>query len=180
MREIEHRWRHVEHLLLTCPCVTSPRGDMAVTILRRDLCAAAADDAPARRVVELAFPSAAPEPAVAAVYSVPFLLDPVRALRDAGGVRGDTVVECSRLVACYVLGVACHVCGESAAGVARDFLAAVRLPEYAEIGCLAMVQRSAGQDAVASGCSLVDGVCECDVSALRQGGAEADALSGMA
>ena len=83
-------------------------------------------------------------------------------------------------MACFIVGIAFRVCGESDAGVARDFLAATRLPEYAEIGCLAQVQRSAGQDAVASSSSLVNGVCECDMSALRQGGAEADARLGMA
>ena len=87
---------------------------------------------------------------------------------------------CSRLVAWFVVGVGCRVCGEAAAGVARHFLAAIRFLEYAEIGCLALMQRSASQDAVASNCSLVNGVCECDASALRQGGAEADPPSGMA
>ena len=151
-----------------------------MSILRRDLLAATSEDVVARRVVDLAFPSAVPEPAVAAVCSVPFLLDPVRALRAPGGVRCGTVLTCSRLVAWFILGVACRVCGEPAEGIAHDFLMGARLPAYAELVCLAPAHRSAGQDAVASGCSLVDGVCECGVSALRQGGAEADAPSGMA
>ena len=79
---VEHRWRHIEHLLLLCPCVASPLppGRTAEAALRHDLLRATAPDAAVRAVVELAFPAGMPDAAAAAVYSLPFLLDPVRCL----------------------------------------------------------------------------------------------------
>lgn len=61
-----------------------------------------------------------------------------------------------------------------------SFLSVSHVPVYVEFACFAAAHRSAGQDVVASVCSLVIGVCECDVSALNQEGAEVDASSGMA
>ena len=87
---------------------------------------------------------------------------------------------CSRLVAAFLLGVACRVGGAAAAGVAVDALRWAGVPEHAEVLGLMPVCRTAGQDAVASDCALVDGVCVCDFSAPDLGGAEADARVDMA
>lgn len=108
MREVKHCCRRVEHLLLTCPRVISPLPpwDMAALILRRDLLAATAADVIALRVVglQVAFPSAVPEPLVllvAAVCSGTLLLDPKRALRNPGGTRGDAVAQ-QHAARCYI------------------------------------------------------------------------------
>lgn len=59
MRETEHRWQHIEHILLTCSRVTSPSPpvEMAAAILAGDLLAATVDDVSVRRVVDQACPS---------------------------------------------------------------------------------------------------------------------------
>ena len=95
-------------------------------------------------------------------------------------MRGGTVAVCSRLVAAFLLGISCRVGGESAAGVAVAALHGAGVPEHAEVLGLTPVCRAAGQDAVASDCALVAGVCVCDFSAPGLGGAEADARAGMA
>ena len=33
----EHRWRHIEHLLFECPCISGLDSSMAITLLRADL-----------------------------------------------------------------------------------------------------------------------------------------------
>ena len=179
---VEHRWRHIEHLLLSCPCIVLPTADAvpAVAALRRDLLSATADDPIARRVVVEAFPPGPPDAAVAAVYSVPFLLDPVRSLRAMPGVCGVSVACCSRVVAAFLLGVACRVCGQPAEDAAVAAMPALCVPREYGVASLFPVPRSAAQDAVAADDSLVCGVCVCDLSAHRQVGAEADARLGRA
>ena len=112
--------------------------------------------------------------------TVPFLLDPVLALRSAGPVPTRSVDLCVRLTACFLAGVAARVCGDPAASVAYVLHMPhdVEIPPGARVRAILGFTRSSGQDAVAAGCALVDGVCVCELSAPR--GAEADALAGMA
>ena len=58
---VEHRWRHIEHLLLTCPGVPVPHGVGATgrALLRSDLLRATAADSSACRAVCEAFPGGA-------------------------------------------------------------------------------------------------------------------------
>ena len=84
----------------------------------------------------------------------------------------------ARLVAGYICGVSAVVCGAPAVGVAAAAFRGLSIPPSSRIVSVFGALRSPGQDAVAAGCSLVDGVCVCDLSAPR--GAEADALAGMA
>lgn len=89
-------------------------------------------------------------------------------------------VVCSWLMVFFILGVAFRTCGTAAKRVAHDLLSAAQVSTPARIVSLTREHRTAGEVAVAPGCFLVDGACECDVAALHQGGAEADAISGMA
>ena len=178
--DIEHRWRHIEHLLLLCPCVTSPDppGRMAIAILRRDLLEATRDDPAARTVVESAFPSGPPDAAAATACTVPFLLDPVSSLLATPGTLSGSVTACSRLVAAFVLTVAALVGGPASLNLLRDSVPRLRVPPGAGVLAISRPQRSAAQDAVAARSSVIDGVCVCVESALR--GAEADARWGEA
>ena len=128
--DIEHRWRHIEHLLLLCPCVTSPDppGRMAIAILRRDVLEATCDTPAVRTVVEAAFPSGPPDAAVATACTVPFLLDPVSSLLATPGTLSGSVATCSRLAAAFILKVAAHVGGPSALNVMRDSVLRLRVP----------------------------------------------------
>ena len=112
------------------------------------------------------------------MYTVPFLIDPARALRDTGVCRADIAETCSGLVACFVLGVAGRVCGDPAASLAASVLPRIRVPGDSAVLSLWWPARSAAQDSVAAGCSLMDGVCVHDLSA--PGVAEADALASLA
>ena len=177
---LERRWRHVEHLAVVCPLVTPVgRPDVrCVDVLREDLLAAARDHAWALRAVRAAFPAGDIDPAGAVACSVPFLLDPVAAVRGGGPVPQRVGVECVNLVAAFLVGVSARVCAGPAELLAGDALLGLGLPGECGVACLTGWARSPAQDAVAAGCDLLDGVCVCDLSAPR--GAEADALAGMA
>ena len=175
----EARWRHVEHLLLSCPLVTCPGlPDVpAFSVLRRDLLDVAASETPARACVAAAFPPVVGEDVAAARRSVPFLLDPVRSLRSCGGVSFGVVSACTALVAAYVAGVASRVCGGEAAALAAALWPRLRLPSEAGVRSLLPPPRSSAMDAVAASQALLDGVCACSESAR---GAVADARLGRA
>ena len=182
---VESRWRHVEHLLLECPAaVPACAPALPIHLLRDDLLRAAGDSAAVRSAVLAAFPPGAVDVECAAAVSVPFLLDPVVALCGRGPLRGRVVHDCVRLVASFILGVACGVCGEPAVGVARAARPMLSVPFPARVGGLLPSVRSAAQDSVAASCGLVDGVCVCDESALggctSPQGAVADARVGRA
>ena len=100
------------------------------------------------------------------------------ALAGAGRAPPRVSLRCGRLVAAYVFGVAARVCGRAAEELAAETVGGLGLPGDARVLSLVRPVRSSGDDAVAAGCSLVGGVCVCDLSAPR--GAEADALAGMA
>ena len=143
---------------------------------------AAAGDTVARALVDSAFSLAAvegtPDVECAAVAAVPFLLDPISALRTGGQVSGAATSLCVRVVATYVVGVASRVCGHLADGLASSLSPWLSLPPGYGVKAFLPPGRSAAQDAVAAECTLLGGVCVCDLSAPR--GAEADALAGMA
>ena len=103
----EHRWLHIEHLLLSCPCLSAAAGLTGLASLRVDLLHAVAGDAVARAVVCDAFPSAPDSDLAAAVCPVPFLLDPSAAL--PASVSRAARALCTRLVAAFVAGVAARV-----------------------------------------------------------------------
>ena len=97
----ECRWRHIEHLLFSC-CVVTPPGDPGIngfSALRADLYAATALDDVARAAVVDAFPPGDSTFANAVVYSVPFVLDLVHALRSRGRVPASIVHSCAHIVA---------------------------------------------------------------------------------
>ena len=182
---VESRWRHVEHLLLECPAaVPACAPALPVHLLRDDLLQAAGDSAGLRAAILAAFPGCAVDVECASALSVPFLLDPVVALCGDGPLRGRAVHDCVRLVASFVLGVACGMCGEPALDLARATRPALSVPFPARVAGLLPSARSAAQDSVAASCSLVDGVCVCDESALggcsSPQGAVADARTGRA
>ena len=180
---VESRWRHVEHLLLACPAaVPSCHSELPVDLLRADLLQAAEDDPAVRAAVLEAFPPGVLDTECRAAVAVPFLLDPVRALCGHGPVRGRVVHDCVRLVAMFVLGVACSVCGEPACGVARSALPSLSVPFPSRVRRLLPPVRSAAQDSRLASCDLLDGVCVCDQSALGAApqGAQADAREGRA
>ena len=179
-RPVEHRWRHIEHLLLSCPCVTAPGAGAprALHVLREDLLLATAGDPPARRLVRDAFPDGPLPVAVSVACSVPFLLDPVRALLSAPSVRGATVTACASLVAAFVVGVASRVCGDSASAVATAVAPCLAVPRDAGVLSLLPAVPTASQGVVAEGGVPVDDLCGCVLSAHRLVGAEADARPG--
>ena len=114
-------------------------------------------------------------------YPVPCLLAPVRVLRERGPVCGGLARACTRLVAAFILGVACAVCNDPARGVARSALPSLAMPLHSRVRLLLPPHRSAAQDSWMADCDLLDGVCVCDESAPGSArGAEADALAGMA
>ena len=125
-----------------------------------------------------AFPSETLDAHAATVSAVPFLMDPVTALRGEGRIPHRITGRFIRLVAAYVFGVATRVCGEAAVLLADEAIRGLGLPADSRVLSAVQPVRSGGTDAVAAGCSLVGGVCVCYVSAPR--GAEADALSVMA
>ena len=135
-----------------------------------------------RAAVLEAFPPGVLDAECRAALAVPFLLDPVRALCGLGPVRGRVVHDCARLVAMFVHGVACSVCGEPACGVARSALPSLSVPFPSQVRRLLPPVRSAAQDSWMASCDLLDGVCVCDQSALGAAsqGAEADAREGRA
>ena len=104
----EHRWRHIEHLLFTCPCVSCSDGSLAVGVLRKDIAVACAGCTQAEHVLQAAFPNDCISVDVASACLVPFLLDPAGAL----GRHPPSAVKhhCLRLVAAFLLGVSCVVC----------------------------------------------------------------------
>ena len=165
--------------MIPCPLVTAPgQPDLTgVAALRADLRGAAASDPVALSAVMLAFPTDVLEADHATVYAVPFLLDPIRALRANGHVPAPVAHACAHVVAAFLLGVACRVCGGDADAVARHAVLGLSLPPESKLRAL-LPSRSAAQDAVAAGGVLLDGVCDCNPSSPR--GAEADALAGMA
>ena len=114
----------------------------------------------------------------ATACAVPFLLDPVAALRAPGPVPGATCVLCTGLVAAFLVGVAARVCGGPAGSVAAATLLDLGLPAQFGVATLRGPARSPAMDEAAAGCGLLDGVCDCDPSAPR--GAEADAREGEA
>ena len=144
--------------------------------MRADLRAAVASDPVALSAVVLAFPADVLEADIATVYTIPFLMDPIRALRADGHVPASVAHACTQVVAAYLLGVACRVCGGDADAVARAAVPGLSLPPESKLRAF-LPSRSAAQDAVAAGGDLLDGVCDCNPSAPR--GAEADALKGM-
>jgi hypothetical protein len=158
-QEAEHRWLHIEHLLLACPLVTPPgMPDVSCsTLLRRDLLDTTADVPVFRAVVEQAFPPGGLDPACAAVCTVPFLLDPVTALRSVGAVPRPLGERCVGLVAAFVCGVSARVCGAASVGLAEDVLRRLELPEDSALRALWPCARSAASDAVAAGSTLLDG-----------------------
>ena len=85
---------------------------------------------------------------------------------------------CVRVVATYVVGVASRVCGHPADDLASSLSPWLSLPSGYGVKAFLPPGRSAAQDAVSAECTLLGGVCVCDLSAPR--GAEADALAGMA
>ena len=93
---VEHRWRHVEHLVLECPrvlaAVENELGPLCIDVLRTDLLNAVRDNRAAILAVEAAFPVGGHETPGACVYSVPFLLDPAAAMRSTGRVSDTTCV----------------------------------------------------------------------------------------
>ena len=188
--EVEHRWRHIEHLLFSCPCITVPvsRAPLAVDVLRCDLYRATVGDPCARRVVAEAFPAGPSGAAVAAACSVPFCLDPVKSLRSSPGACGSTVARCSRIVAVYLLGVAARVCGPAAEDVAIGIASLVGVPRGSGVVSLLPGSCSGVSGSVSDDGSPLVGVCLCDLSAHRprqhllpgRVGAEADAHLGRA
>ena len=170
----------IEHLLLSCPCVTAPgaRAPQASHLRCEDLLLATADDAPARRLFWSAFPDGPLPVAVSLACSVPFLLDPVHALRSAPSVRGGTVTACASLVAAFIVGVASRVCGDSASAVAAAVAPCLAVPRGASVLSLLPAVPAARQGIVAEGGVPVGALCECALSAHRLVGAEADARPG--
>lgn len=85
---------------------------------------------------------------------------------------------CARLTVCFAVGVAVPVYGDAEISVAYGVLQGVGIPPGSRDRTMLGFTPSPGQDAVAVGCALDDGICICDSSARR--GTEADALVGMA
>ena len=128
-------------------------------ILREELVRVCADTPGAQSAVAAAFPvlpDGTPTCCVAATAcAVPFHLDPVVALRDAGPVPGRVVHDCL----CYVVGVAAMICGGVASDVAADVARRVRLPLASGVLSLLPPPRTSAQDAHPAGSLLVDGAC---------------------
>ena len=137
----------------------------------------AASDPIALAAVMLAFPADVLEANIATVYTIPFLRDPIRALRADGLVPASVAHACTQVVAAFLLGVAGRVCGGDAAAVALAALPSLSLPPESKLRAF-LPSRSVAQDAVAADADLLDGVCDCNPSAPRD--AEADALAGIA
>ena len=147
-------------------------------MLHTDLIEATQDDVNARRAVLEAFPSGAAGVGSAVAHGVPFVADPVAAVRAEGPVRLGVAAACADLVAAFLAGVALRVCGGLSVALAEETLGGLSLPEGCSVWRLVGPIRSSAQDAEAAGCALLDGVCVVNESAPR--GAEADARVGMA
>lgn len=86
---MECRWLHLEHLLLQCPVMTPPGrlDDLCASVVREHLMHSCTTSPEAVSAVSMAFPvlpDGAPTACTAATAcAVPFLLDPVWALRVA-------------------------------------------------------------------------------------------------
>ena len=76
----EHRWRHIEHLLLECLGILGTGGTLAVTLLRDDLFKACIGSDHASAVLLAAFHSDHTPVVAATACLVPFLLDRAAAL----------------------------------------------------------------------------------------------------
>ena len=73
--------------------------------------------------------------------------------------------------------------GAAAASVAsevRHMPCGVEMSPGSRVRTILGFTRSPGQDVVAAGCALVDGVCVCVCELSAPRGAEADAIAGMA
>ena len=76
----EHRWRHIEHMLLECPGILGTGDTLAVTLLRDDLFKSCFGSDYASAVLLAAFPSDLTPVVAATACLVPFLLNPAAAL----------------------------------------------------------------------------------------------------
>ena len=116
--DIEHRWRHIEHIAFGCPCVTPPGlpQSTCVDLLRADLLFAAGESHVAQLAVRNAFPDGGQgvDAACATAVSAPFLLDPAASILATGLVPGGVANVCVRLVAGFLVGLAARVCGGAA------------------------------------------------------------------
>ena len=140
--------------------------DRCVDLLREDILEAVADAPCAMAAARAAFPTSSDDTVCATACTVPFLLDPVLALRSAGPVPTRSIDLCVRLTVCFLAGIAARVCGDTAASVAYAVLHMshdidiLRSPG-SRVRTILRFTRSSGQDAVATGCALVDGVSVC-------------------
>ena len=105
------------------------------------------------------------------------------ALQSADPAPTRSIDLCARLTVCFLVSVAVRacVCGDAATSVTSEVLhtpCGVETPPRSRVQTVVGFTRSPGQDAVAAGFALVDGVCVCDLSAPR--GAESDALVELA
>ena len=161
----EHRWRHIEHLLLSCPCVHPPEVCRGASCLRSDLLRAVDGDVAARAVVDRAFPATPDCDGVLTACTVPFLLDPAAALPSC--VSQPARGLCCRLVAAFLAGTGSRIsalCSSEPVAVPP-----VWLPRWARL-------RVWSSDL----CALLEVACVDRSSAPVRRGAVADARLGLA
>ena len=76
----EHRWRHIEHLLFECRCISGLDSSVSITLLRDDIFRVCSGSDHTEAVSLAAFPSSRVSVVAATACIVPFLLDPAAAL----------------------------------------------------------------------------------------------------
>ena len=76
----EHRWRHIEHLLFECRCISGLDGSVALAFLGDDLFRVCSGSDHEEAVLLAAFPTSRIPVVAATACVVPFLIDPAAAL----------------------------------------------------------------------------------------------------
>ena len=182
---VEHRWRHIEHLLTACPCVTLHAGLLAFQCLRIDLLRATGADPHALAVVERAFPYGGTCCDVATVCTIPFLLDPVLALDGVASVRVRCL--CGSLVAAFLLAssicvATCLGCLPSSPALRGPGACGIRLPDWSSLrSWLTYLPPPVPADVFPLPCSdLLDVVDASVLPAPTSRGSVADARLGLA
>ena len=104
----EHRWCHIENLLLKCQCIPGLDSSVALTIRRDDRFRVCSGSDHAEAVLLAAFPSSGVPVVAATACVVPFLLNPAAALGRMSSWQ--LKLKCLDLVAPFLLGMSTAVC----------------------------------------------------------------------